>query len=276
MRPGTKTRDTSPMFERRVTEMEISMSPFIRTVFTVCLLLSILATPTALSSETSILLLPNHIEAPDGRVSLFADYESIQGNGRVPVYLVNKSAQDLVLNTQDGDIYLKLQYKDSDGNWVRAQPHGYSWCGNSYVTRTIPTGHYLLVSGYQPINGVARTVRYRLYSQEIEVVSNTGDGVVADFDIKRASSDVMSLREGTFEHVSRIALSDMPVENKMDHMRDLRGMAIRELASDRFDAEESRQVLLRVRERIPEMNEAVDRAIQMLNMRLAESGKNSI
>jgi len=255
--------------------MEISVSPFTRTAFTVCILLSILASPAALTRETSILLLPSHIEAPDGQVSLFADYGSMQSNGRVPVYLVNKSVEDLVLNSQDGDIYLKLQFQDSDGNWVRAQPHGYSWCGNSYVTRTVRAAYYLLVNGYQPINGIPHTVRYRLYSQDIEVVSNAGDGVVADLDIRRASSDVMSIHEGTFEYVSRVALSDMPMENKMDHVRDLRGMAIWELASDRFDPEKSRQILLRVRERNPEMIEAADRAIQKLNKRLTESGAKS-
>ncbi len=251
------------------------MSPFIRAALTVCILFSILATSTVLSRETSIIFLPSHIEAPDGRVSLFADYGSLQGDGRVPVYLVNKSAQDLVLNTQDGDIYLKLQFKDSDGNWVRAQPHGYSWCGNSYTKRTVPAGHYLLVSGYQPINGVVHTVRYRLYSQDIDVVSNTGDGVIAELDIQRASSDVMSIREGAFDYVSEVALSDLPVENKMDHMRDLREMAIWELASGRFDPEESRQVLLRVRERSPEMTKTVDGAVQILDRRLAESGTDS-
>lgn len=248
------------------------MSPFIRTAVTICILLSILASPMALSRETSILFLPRHIDAPDGQVSLFADYGSIQSDGRVPVYLVNKSADDLVLKSQDGDIYLKLQYQDSDGNWMRAQPHGYSWCGNSYTTRTVRSGSYLLVSGYQPINGVPHTVRFGLHSQEIEVVSNSGDGVVAELDIKRASSDVMSIREGTFEYVSKVALSDLLVENKMDHMRDLRRIAISELASDRFDPEESRRVLLRVRDRRPEMAKEVDRATQALDRRLIESG----
>ena len=256
--------------------MGIDMSPFIRNTCTVCLLLSIVATPVAMGGETSILLLPGHVEAPDGQVSLFADYGSPQGNGRVPVYLVNKSTRDLVLNTQDGDIYLKLQYQDADRNWVRAQPHGYSWCGNSYITRTLRRGHYLLVSGYQPINGVSRTVRYNLYSQDISVTSNTGIGVVADLDIERASSDVMSVREGTFEYVSKVALSDVPVENMMDHMRDLRETAIWELASGRFEPEESHQVLLRIREHNPEIAAAADRAIRRLNPQLTEgrSGSN--
>ncbi len=251
------------------------MSRFTRTVFTVCALLSILAPAKALSGETSNLLLPRHIEAPDGHVSLFADYGSMQSNGRVPVYLVNKSAEDLVLNTQDGDIYLKLQYHDADGNWVRAQPHAYSWCGNSYVRRTVRSVHYLLVSGYQPINGMPRTVRYRLYSQDIDLVSNTGDGVVADLDIKRASSDVMSVHTGSFEYVARVASSETPVENKMDHIRDLRERAIWELASDRFDAKDSLRVLLGARERNPDMIDVIDRSIRELNRRLTESDAES-
>lgn len=250
--------------------MEIQMSPRISTAQVACLLLAVFASLAARSAEVSTVFLPGHIEAREGQVSLFADYGSIQTNGRVPVYLINKSSEDLVLNTQDGDIYLKLQYQDSDGNWVRAQPHGYSWCGNSYMTRTVRPGYYVVVSGYQPNNGVPRTVRYKLYSQDIKISSNPGDGVVADTDIKRASSDVMSIREGSFEYVSRVSLSDVPVENRMDHIRDLRRTAIWELASDRFEPNESRKILLQIREKSPDMLKAVDRTMRMLDQRLSK------
>ena len=242
------------------------MPPFNRTAFIVCLVLWFVVTPTAVGSEISNLFLPSHIDTPDGQVSLVADYGSKQINGQVPVYLVNKSLTDLALNSQDGDIYLKLEYRDSEGNWVRAQPHGYSWCGNSYMTRIVQRGHYLLVDGYQAGNGVAHTVRYKLYSQDISLVSNTGIGLASHLDIKRASSDVMSLQDGTFEYVARTALSETPVENVMSFERDLRESAVSVLASGRFDPQESYQVLLRVRERNPEMKGAVNRAIRTLSM----------
>lgn len=251
------------------------MSQYIHSSLTTFVLLVALASPIAVSAETSIVFLPGHIQAEDGQVSLFADFGSIQTNGRVPVYLVNKSSHDLVLNTQDGDIYLKLQFQDSDGHWIRAQPHGYSWCGNSYVTRTVRPGYYMLVSGYQPINGEPRAVRYKLYGQEIELSSNAGDGVVDDTDIKWASNDVMSIREGSFEHVSKVALDDEPVENKMDHIRDIRETAIWELSSDRFDPSESRQILRQVREHRPDMFEAADSAIRRIDQRSADNATNA-
>jgi hypothetical protein len=252
--------------------MEILMSPRIRTALASCLLLLVFAPLSARSVEISNVFLPGHVETNDGQVSLYADYGSIETDGRVPVYLVNKSSEDLVLNAQDGDIYLKLEYEDSSGDWVRAQPHGYSWCGNSYYERTLPPGHYTIVSGYQPINGVPRSIRYNLYSQDIKISSNVGNGVVAEVDIRRAASDVMSINEGAFEYVVQVALSDVPVDNKMDYMRDLRGVAIRALTSDRFDSGESREVLMKIREKNPGMVDEVDRAIRTLDQRLAESG----
>lgn len=242
------------------------------TALAVCILLIVFVSPAVRSTETSIVFLPSHIEALDGQVSLFADYGSIQTNGRVPVFLINKSPENLVLKTQAGDIYLKVQYQDTTGNWVRAQPHAYSWCGNSYWTRTLRPGHYVLVRGYQPVNGISRTIRYHLYSQDIEMSSNAGIGIVTDVDIKRASRDVLSINEGTLEYVSRVALSEVPVENKMDHMRDLRPIAILALASERFEPNESRKILLQVREKNPDMAKVIDIAIRRLDRRLSNTG----
>lgn len=237
----------------------------IRNIIVVCLIMLAGASTSVQSAESSILFLPGHIKAEDGQVSLFADYGSIGTNGRVPVYLVNQSTEPLMLNTQDGDIYLKLEFKDESGRWIRAQPHAYSWCGNSYMYRpVVRPGHYVLTSGYQPINGVSRTIRYRLHSQAIELSSNIGIGVVADADIERASRDAMSVKEGDFDFVSRIALSEAPVENNMDHIRDLRSSAIWQLGSGRFDAEKSMEVLLVVRDTNPELEQSANYALQKL------------
>lgn len=227
----------------------------------------LLMLPATSGAESSNIFLPRHIKAEDGRVSLYADYDAIQSDGRVPVYLINKTGKELVINTQDGDIYLKLEYQVSSGDWARAQPHGYSWCGNSYIQRTLKPGHHRVVSGYQPINGERRTIRYKLYGQDIELSSNAGDGVIAHDDVQRASSDAMSIRNGTFEYVARIALSDAPVENRMDHMRDLRDVAIRELASERFDPAQSKEVLLKILERRPELDRDIGYAVQTIDER---------
>lgn len=244
------------------------MSPRISTALATAALFFLLVLPASSGAETSNIFLPRHVEAEDGTVSLYADYDAIQSDGRVPVYLINKTGKELAIDTQDGDIYLKLEYQVSSSEWARAQPHGYSWCGNSYMQRTLAPGHHWVVSGYQPINGRRQTIRYKLYGQDIELSSNAGDGVVAHNDIQRASSDAMSIHNGTFEYVAQIALSDLPVENNMDHMRDLRGVAIWELASERFDPAQSKEVLLKVRERRPELDRDVGYALQKIGERL--------
>ena len=244
------------------------MSPRIGTALAIAAVFFLFVLPASSGAETSNMFLPRHVEAADGTVSLYADYDAIQSDGRVPVYLINKTGKELAINTQDGDIYLKLEYQDSSGEWARAQPHGYSWCGNSYVQRMLAPGHHWVVNGYQPINGQRRTIRYKLYGQDIELSSNAGDGVVAHNDIQRASSDVMSIHNGSFEYVAQIALSDSPVENNMDHMRDLRSVAIRELASERFDPAQSKEVLLKIRERRPELDRVVGYTLQKVDERL--------
>ncbi len=240
----------------------------IRAASIVVTLTLILFAHAAFSRESSNFLLPAHVDAPDGQVTLYADYGGVQTDGYVPVYLVNKSADALTIEAQDGDIYLKLQYQDEDGNWIRAQPHRYSWCGNSYYEVELQPGFFVLLRGYQPINGVAQTVRYRAYAQSVEIVSNSGMGVVAEADIQNASTDAMSIQDMGFERVREIALSTEPVENNMDHIRDLRGIAIRALGSDRFDPKASRAVLLGIRDGGSDMARYAVSALEQLDRRV--------
>src|SRR4051812_9035683 len=53
--------------------------------------------------------LPAHIKAPHTGLALMADFDHQIEAGTVPVYLINKSGKDIVLETQDGDPYLKLE-----------------------------------------------------------------------------------------------------------------------------------------------------------------------
>ena len=111
-------------------------------------------------------------------------------------------------------------------------------------------------------------IRYRQYGQEVEVWSNAGDGVVDHIDIQRASSDAMSIRNRSFEFVVRIALSDTLFENNAHHIGDPRATAIWELSSKRFDPEKSKELLLKVRERHPEYERHVERALLRIDLRL--------
>src|SRR5258708_1073165 len=52
--------------------------------------------------------LPRHIPAPQGVLTLFADYPAA-GQLGIPLYLVNRTSSAVSFPAQDGDIYLKLE-----------------------------------------------------------------------------------------------------------------------------------------------------------------------
>ena len=117
--------------------------------------------------ESSILFLPSGTPSVDGEFSLYADYGLVGVDGRVPIYFINRTNNDIALRSWDGDIYLKLEYQDADGDWVRAQPYYYEYggCFGGYQRSiVVKAGHFLRTSGYQPINGEMQTIRYQLHS----------------------------------------------------------------------------------------------------------------
>lgn len=85
--------------------------------------------------------LPKNVVAPEGKLTLFADFDATDGRG-VPLYLVNRTFQKVSLSAQDSDIYVKLEYRRKDGVWERAQVHVGSDCGNSYVNVDLPPRQY--------------------------------------------------------------------------------------------------------------------------------------
>src|SRR4051812_27563455 len=91
--------------------------------------------------------LPKQVKVEPGKVTLFADYAGKWPIGTIPVYLINGSTNDVDLLAQDGDVYLKLEVEDAEGQWERAQPHVSSFCGNSYYERKIRPGHFILIEG---------------------------------------------------------------------------------------------------------------------------------
>lgn len=211
--------------------------------------------------------LPKQVKVEPGKVTLFADYAGKWPIGIIPVYLINASTNDVNLESQDGDVYLKLEVQDSQGKWVRAQPHAFSWCGNSYFNPPkVRPGHFLTIEGYQPDKGDKRKIRFSLYHQEITLSSNVGEGLASARDIDLASRDAMALRDGSVEFVCKVALGEIQLTNEMDHVKDLQGAAISQLgSSEKFDATASHQVLLEVIKRFPKRRDDVARAIGVLN-----------
>lgn len=179
--------------------------------------------PRALSS------LPKHVVAPDGQLSLFADYDDVDGH-LVALYLVNRTQMRIEFSSQDGDIYVKLQALNEAGEWERAQVHRSSWCGNSYyMTPSLRANEYFKFGGYYPQEGERRTVRYRLYRRDafvldddaletvgwfspkgerlaIQLVSNVGTGRVSLQTIAATRTDAMAGGFGNFATVRDIAL----------------------------------------------------------------------
>src|SRR6185503_7126171 len=65
--------------------------------------------------------LPVGVSAPEGQLTLHADYASARDQ-RVTVYLINRTGRTIDLPNQDGDPYLKLEAQTgSAGPWERAQ-----------------------------------------------------------------------------------------------------------------------------------------------------------
>ncbi|MBL9200161.1 MAG: hypothetical protein JNL39_06620, partial [Opitutaceae bacterium] len=134
--------------------------------------------------------LPAHVVAPEGQLTLFADYAASRAEG-VLLYLVNRTGQPVLLPHQDGDLYLKLETPTPDGRWQRAQAHLSSTCGNSYGVLNLPAGQHFILLGYQPSQGRKATVRFSM-PHGAPLLSNAGEGLVADTDIADANRDDMA------------------------------------------------------------------------------------
>ncbi len=166
------------------------------------LLIQILAIVTCCSlshaedSDLPMAKLPPDSISSAGTLSLFADYKAVSSDGTIPVYVINQTDKLLKLAAQEGDIYLKLEAQNKNGEWIRAQSHVFSFCGNSYFySPTIRPGHFIKVSGYQPKAGDKQKIRFSLYQQDIELSSNVGIGLASAKDIELSSNDDMTKRE---------------------------------------------------------------------------------
>jgi hypothetical protein len=209
--------------------------------------------------------LPKSVSPSEGKATLVADFDTLR-SGAISVYLINQTDEDLILNAQDGDVYLKLEAKTKDGTWTRAQPHEFSWCGNSYFVRPlIKKGHFYKIDGYQPRLGEKAVVRYRLYLQEeLDLVILEGAGFVLEEDKRLSSIDKLAIRTGTLNFVESIALGERAVSKVQTQRKDPQTWAIHELGSGRFPPEQSRPILDRVETRFPDRKEQVAYARERL------------
>ncbi len=135
--------------------------------------------------------LPKHIPASQGKLTLFADYPAAGPRG-VPLFLVNRTTAPVILPSQDGDIYLKLEGQGPTGAWERAQSHIGATCGNSYGSVTLPPGQFLQLRGYAASQGQKVRVRYSCHGGA-RIISNEGEGLIAAEDVADARDDFMAL-----------------------------------------------------------------------------------
>ncbi len=137
----------------------------------------------------SDIALPDNIPAPDGKLTVFA-VPNDGNEGGATLYLVNRTRETVSLHSQDGDLYFKLEFRDGEGRWTRAQNHLDSGCGNSYFPKKLSSGQHFVFSGYLPVEGEVAKVRYRC-AKNPDLVSNEIEGRFLEEDRIAAASDAL-------------------------------------------------------------------------------------
>jgi hypothetical protein len=195
-----------------------------------------------IGKNETIDFLPTHVPPPsEGVLTLYADY-SKTWNGYILLYLINATDDSINLKSEDGDVYIKLEAWDAASyQWVRAQHHVYSWCGNSYGTIALHARSFLTYRGMFPtdLSGDQMRIRYRLYNAlNAPVVSNASTAHVSEEMIRDARFDLMSISQGDSAFVTGIALGSIttPTEEKGHYLPEyVRFRAIEQLI--RFPSE---------------------------------------
>lgn len=237
--------------------------------------------------------LPKHVVYGDNEITLFADYSGreqglapvLSNSGSidstdyarfrkyygVPVFLINDTNETIELAHQDGDVYLKLEYQNEDDDWVRAEPHRDSWCGNSYGTRELAPREFVEISGYQSPTltiiqqtKITKKIRYSLKNNGLHFISNMGSGYVTQRDIENSKFDDMAIRHEDFEFVSNVVLG-IGLESLIEPERlRIQRRAVSFLAADRFDDDETRKVLEQALGKYPELTTVIRSTLNLM------------
>lgn len=209
--------------------------------------------------------LPASISPSDGKATLVADFDNPNSDS-ISVYLINNTDEDLVLNAQAGDVYLKLETKIENGTWTRAQPHEFDWCGNSYLVRSlVKKRHFYKIDGYQAVDGKKAKIRFRLYRQGfLDLVTAEGNGFVLEADKRLASLDRLAIETGSLSFVESIATGNRIIPNVKKGWKDMQMWAIFELGSGRFPVEQSLPILNRIGMKFPDRKGQVAYAVKRL------------
>ena len=177
--------------------------------------------------------LPSHVQSPDRRLTLFADFGDTHEDS-VVLYLVNRTDLRIGFSARYGDPYVKLESLAASGQWERAQGHVNSLsCGNAFGIQSLGPGEFFRFLGYHPEEGEAGTVRYHVYRDSayifeddtpqnayaffwrdpakmpLNLVSNAGPGRYRMSDILEARHDALALRYGGFDAIREMAMGSV-------------------------------------------------------------------
>lgn len=149
---------------------------------------------SALTERSAIADLPATVQAPDGQLTLWADFSHSDEHG-VPLYLVNRTGEVQEFFTQDGDPYVMMEYQTAGGDWKRAQAHLSSWCGNSYGKVTLPPRQFFLFHGYHVSQGKPCKIHYACIDPTKIHPSEEGQGFISEDDLAAVALDSLTARE---------------------------------------------------------------------------------
>jgi hypothetical protein len=131
--------------------------------------------------------LPAHVPAPVGKLSLWADFANAGDTLVVALYLINRTNETRIFDSEGMDLGITLEYKEGD-TWRRAQalPPS-SFCGDGFMLVTLEAGHYFRLRGYRPAVGKKATVRYAISNQKLS--SNEAPHLVSPHDLDAVAWD---------------------------------------------------------------------------------------
>lgn len=165
----------------------------------------IFTTSSLESGPTPLFELPAGIPSEPGVATCHAHVPAIS-EGKIPIYLINRSAAQTSIVLFGSDTRLKARRKLDNGKWERVQPeNGWVRCGNSITELPIPPGTFVCVSVACAQSGTPATLRYQIADQW---VSNEFQGFFDPEIRDQAQRDLKSPMDcPTWAHVLKSPLS---------------------------------------------------------------------
>lgn len=214
--------------------------------------------------------LPAHVPAAEGKVTLWADFGAADKGGHVPLYLINQTDEARSFDSQDGDVYIKLEFKDEGGSWRRAEAHLSSWCGNSYFPMMLTPRSFFTLAGYRAeadkAPGRRQKVRYAMQGQP--VISNEGMGWVRQDDLDAVALDVITAAEIPREITRKLNHDFNSAESEgkaMAALRDLAWYPRNEPAVRRVSSLREHAATLPATDKLRELIKAIDNFLANLD-----------